>query len=94
MACHLAIIWTSAGILLIGLLGTNVSEIFSRIQAFFIQENASENVVCEMASILSRPQLVKLTPTHIKKLTSRDNTKFHNFDFMVWLKPNQMKLMV
>ena len=35
-----AIIWTSAGMLLIGPLGTN-----------FIEENALENVVCEMASI-------------------------------------------
>ena len=41
-----AIIWTSAGILLIRTSGTN-----------FIQENAFENVVCEMADILSRPQL-------------------------------------
>ena len=50
-----AIIWTNAGILLIGPLGTNFSEIFIGIQAFFFQENTLENVVCEMASILSRP---------------------------------------
>ena len=36
-----AIIWTIAGILLIGPLGTHI----------FSQENAFENVVCEMASI-------------------------------------------
>ena len=54
MACRLqAIIWTNAWILLIGLLGTNFSEIF-------IHENAFENVVCEMAAILSRPQCVNL----------------------------------
>ena len=41
-------IWTNAGILLIGTLGTNFSEILIRI---FIQENAFENGVCEMASI-------------------------------------------
>ena len=41
---HQAIIWTIAGILLIGPLGTNFSEIF-------IEENAFENVVCEMAFI-------------------------------------------
>ena len=53
-----AIIWNNAGILLIGSLGTNFSEILIRIQTF-IYENALENVVCEMASILSRPQWVK-----------------------------------
>ena len=30
---------------------------------FFIQENAFENVVCEMAAILRRPQLVRFS-TH------------------------------
>ena len=43
-----AIIWTIAGKLLIGPLGTNFSEILIEI---FIQENAFENVICEMASI-------------------------------------------
>ena len=42
-----AIIWTNAGILLIRTLGRN-----------FIQENALENVVCEMASVLSQLQWV------------------------------------
>ena len=46
-----AIIWTNAEILLIRTLGTNFSEILIRIQNIFIQENALENVVCEMASI-------------------------------------------
>ena len=32
---------------------------FNRNSNIFIQENAFENVVCEMASILSRPQCVK-----------------------------------
>ena len=52
-----AIIWTNAVILLIGPLGTNFSDRNSNI---FIQENALDNVVCEMASILSRPQCVIL----------------------------------
>ena len=43
-----AIIWTNAAILLIRPLGTNI----------FIQENAFENIVCEMAFILTRPQCV------------------------------------
>ena len=57
-----AIFWTNAGMLLIGPLGTNLRENFIEIQTFsfiFIQENAFENVVCQMASILSRPQCVK-----------------------------------
>ena len=53
------ILWTNDGILLIGPLETNLSEIFYRNSNIFIQENALENVVCEMASILSRPQCVK-----------------------------------
>ena len=48
---HQAIIWTNAGLLLIRHTGTNFSEILIEIQTFFIQENAFENVVCEMASI-------------------------------------------
>ena len=55
-----AIIRTNAGILLIEPLGTNFSEILIGIQRFsFTKENALENVICEMASILSRPQCVK-----------------------------------
>ena len=50
-----AIIWTNAGILLIQTLGTN----FCKIHTFFIQENAFENVICEMVAILSWPQCVK-----------------------------------
>ena len=57
-----AIMWTNAGILFIRTLGTNFSEIFKRNSLIFIQENAFENVVCEMASISSRPQWVK--PPH------------------------------
>ena len=53
-----AIIWTNAGILLIGPLGTNFSEILIEIQTFFIEENTFENVVCEMLFISSRPQCV------------------------------------
>ena len=46
-----AIIWNNAGILSIGLLGTNFSEIFNRNSDIFFQENAPESVVCEMADI-------------------------------------------
>ena len=54
-----AIIWTKAGMLLIGPLGTNVSEILGAFSNIFIQENEFESVVCEIAAILSRPQCVK-----------------------------------
>ena len=55
-----AIIWTSAGILLIGPLGSNFSKISIEFITFFTQENALEIVVCEMAAMLSRPQCVKI----------------------------------
>ena len=54
-----AIIWTNAGILLIGTLGTNFSEISNQMSFIFIQENAYENVVWKMAAILSQPECVK-----------------------------------
>ena len=50
---HQAIIWTNAGILLIGPSGTHVSEILIENSYIFIQENAYENVDCKMMSILS-----------------------------------------
>ena len=53
-----AIIRTNAGILLIRPLGTNFSENFNPNSNIFIQVNAFENVVCEKAAILSRPQCV------------------------------------
>ena len=52
-----AITWTNAGILSIGPLETNFSEIFfNRNFHIFIQENAFENVVKKLADILSLPQ--------------------------------------
>ena len=53
-----AIIRTSAGILLIGPLGTDFSEIINQNSNIFTQENAFENVVWKMAAILSRSQCV------------------------------------
>ena len=55
---HQAIIWTNTGILLIGPLGTNFSEILNRNSYIFIQENVFENVSWKMFSILSWPQCV------------------------------------
>ena len=53
------IIWANAGIVLIGTLKTNLSEIFNQNWYIFIQENAFENIVWKMAAILSRPQCIK-----------------------------------
>ena len=50
--------------LLIVPLRTNFIEIFNQNWIIFIQENAIENVVCEMASILSRPHCVKYAINH------------------------------
>ena len=58
-----AITWTNAGTLLIQSLGTNSSGILSNIY-MFIQENAFENVVCGIASILSRPQCETWNTVH------------------------------
>ena len=55
-----ASMWTNARILLIGPLGTNFSEILIGIQTFSLTKNALQNVVCEMTSILFRPQCVNL----------------------------------
>ena len=52
-----AIICVNAGILISGPIGTNFSEILSEIH-ISIQESAFENVVCEMAAILSRSQWI------------------------------------
>ena len=51
---HQAIIWINAGILLIGPLGTNFSEILIEIQNIFTVKNTFENVICQMSAILSR----------------------------------------
>ena len=48
-----AIIWSSAGLLSIGRMRTNFSEICTKNTKNFIHENASENIVCEKAAIFS-----------------------------------------
>ena len=56
---HQAIIWTNAGMLLIGPSGTNFSEMLIEIQYIFIQENVFANVVRKMVAILYQPQCFK-----------------------------------
>ena len=53
-----AIIWTNAGILLIRTLGTNFSEILSKIDIFSFKKLHCENIICKMATNLSQPQCV------------------------------------
>ena len=56
-----AITWTNAGILLIGPWGTKLNEWnFNQNTNIFIHENAFENIVCETAAILFRPQCVNI----------------------------------
>ena len=52
------IIWTNAGLLSIGTLRTNFSEILSEIYTFSLKENAFKNVVCKIAAPLLWPQCV------------------------------------
>ena len=56
-----AIIWTNAGILLIGPLGTKFSQILITIHTSSFKKMHPKTVVCKMASILSRPQCVNNT---------------------------------
>ena len=59
------IIWTTAGMLLIGPLGTNFNLILLEIHTFSLK-NPFNNIVWKMAAILSRPQCVKQTTIEIK----------------------------
>ena len=62
--CHQAITWNNDGMLSIRPWGTHFNEIF-KIQKFFTQENAFENIICETAAILSLPQCVKMKELYI-----------------------------
>ena len=53
-----AIIWTNDGILLIGPLGTNFSEILIEIDTFSFKKIHLKMLSAKMVAILSRPQCV------------------------------------
>ena len=53
-----AIIWTTAGILLMGFLGTNVNRILTQNTYILIKGNPFENIIWKMVVILSQPQCV------------------------------------
>ena len=73
---HQAIIFTNAGILLIPNAGTNFREILSEIHTVSLRENAFENIVYEIAAILSRPRCVKdWGPDHTRLLLIHEENK-------------------
>ena len=67
-----AIIWTNAGILLIRQTRNKLQWNVDQNSNIFIHENAFESVLCEMASILSRPQCVNglLSPDRHNAMSS------------------------
>ena len=65
-----AIIWTNAGILLIRPLGIKLQWNFNRNSNIFIQENALENVVCQMASICLGLNVLTLSVLHECQIVS------------------------
>ena len=70
-----AIIWTNAGILLIGpYWWTKFQWNFNRNSNIFIHENEFESVVCEMMAILSQPQCVNV----------HNNWSTHGLPVRVW----------
>ena len=86
-----AIIWTNAGILLIGPLGTNFKWNFNRNSYIFIQENLFENVVWKIESIfhglnvlisvddLAYPQFSSLSRGNLisSKVSRQASARFH-----------------
>ena len=54
-----AINWTNADFLSIGSLGTHFSKILMKNKQLYINENACENVVCWITTILSRGEVLK-----------------------------------
>ena len=89
-----AIIWTNAGLLLIGPLGTNFSEILIEILTFSLKKMRLKSVVCETAAILSQPQCVN-APSYIIScynrlyymevwLHSQNKTIGHQWDPYIW----------
>ena len=74
-----AIIWTNTGLLAIGTLRTNFSEIVVKIQNYSFTKKAPKHIVCYMAAILSRGRLVNV-------LGYRMTTKFpYKHDQRKWI---------
>ena len=71
---NLTIIGSDNGLFLIGPIKNKLQWNFNWNSNIFIQENAFEKVVCEMAAILSRPQCVN--PLHVEFF--KGNIKMHS----------------
>ena len=76
-----AIISINADILSIGTLGINFNEIINQYRYIFIHENAFENVVCEVAVILSNFKLISQKNCELKLIFRLQKT---NFGKMSW----------
>ena len=61
--------------------GRNFSETLSHISSFFIRENASKNVVCEMATIMYRGRLVQYWFSYLTTLIVRLHSSIHPGDW-------------
>ena len=74
-----SIIWTNAGFLLTGPLGTMFSEMLIKIENFR-QKNKFEDVICKMVTLLSLPQCVNFTRTQpsFESLAQWDTKSVHN----------------
>ena len=82
---HQAIIWTNVGILLIGPLRTNFSEILIRIQIFSFKKMHFKMSICEMVSILFRAQFVNKQCT-VSSLTPNILISYSKiFGMVYWL---------
>ena len=88
-----AIIWTNTGLLLIGPLETNFSEILIEILTFSFKKMhlKIESVVCETAAILSRSQCVngmpmfEVTPVTIQYMHQPHCDHLKSSDRIFWL---------
>ena len=79
-----SIIWTNAEILMTRTPGTKLQWNLKRNWYIFIQENAFENVVCEMAAIFSQPQCVsQLAHLSVSELNHHLFMKLHD-DVIKW----------
>ena len=85
-----AITWTNAGILLIETLGTNFSDILIGIKIFSFKKMRLKNV-CEMGSILSRPQCVKVNPNMLAKCDKESEEDYSTIQFIPSLQKCEIK---
>ena len=67
---HQTIIWTNAGILLIGTWGTKFGEIIIEIELFSLKKIHFKILSAKVAAILSRPQCVKTTTYWINNMAN------------------------